>query len=90
MKNNKPVENLQQVRFKLAEKWAAYENDEITDKEAKVHIGFGTSLINACKVEVIRQHFTGLTEQIDFLDTKPNQKGISNDFFNEKGKKKTA
>lgn len=31
---NKPVENLQQVRFKLAEKWAAYENDEITDKEA--------------------------------------------------------
>lgn len=62
------VQNIQELRYKMAEKFAALENGEISTGEAKAYIGIASVIVNACKVEVINNHALGVVKNIDFLD----------------------
>lgn len=62
------VSNLAELRFKMAEKLAAFENGELTAKDAGVYVNFGSVITAMCKTEAINNHFLGVTKSIDFLD----------------------
>jgi len=63
------VNNLAELRYKMAEKLAAFENGELTAKDAGVYINFGAVITQMCKTEAINNHFLGVTKSIDFLDS---------------------
>lgn len=67
MKRAKPVKDLNDLRYKMAEKMAEFENGEITPSEAKVYVGFGGVILNSFKVEIFNNQAAGVNTAIDFL-----------------------
>jgi hypothetical protein len=62
-----PVTSIQELRQKLAEKFAALENKEISVSEAKQYATFATGMLHAIKIELEGARFLGMTKRIDFL-----------------------
>lgn len=89
-KTNK-VENILELRYKMAEKMAEFEDGEISVADAKVYVGFGTVILKSLVVEAVRDQFVGVTRSIDFLDYKQQnvdkEKGLGEDAFLEDSKK---
>lgn len=67
MSKKKPVKNIQELRFKLAELYAALENDEVDVSKAKAMVGAASAIINTCKIELLNNQVVGQTKQIDFI-----------------------
>ncbi len=67
MQNKKPVISIQELRYKMAEKFAALENGEITTSEAKAFVGIASVIVNSCKIEYMNNVSSGITNGIDFL-----------------------
>lgn len=67
MTNKKPVTSIQELRYKMAEKFAALENGEITTSEAKAFVGIASVIVNSCKIEYLNNASAGVTDSIDFL-----------------------
>lgn len=67
LKRTKAVANISELRFKLAEKFAALENGEISVSEAKAFAGIASAIVNTCKLEMINNSTNGITKEIDFL-----------------------
>lgn len=76
MSKKKPVKNIQELRFKLSELYAALENDEIEIGRAKVMVGAASAIINTCKVELLNNQVIGETSQIDFLQGESNKPNL--------------
>lgn len=81
---NSPVKNMSELRFKLAEKFAALENGEISVGDAKAFAGIASAIINTCKVEMVNNSMLGAIKEIDFLNeiSKPIATPISQAFAN--------
>lgn len=73
-KKAKPVKSLSELRYKMAEKMADFENGEITAGDGKVFVGFGSVIINSFKVEQFNNVVSGVTKGIDFLIEPPKGK----------------
>lgn len=76
MSKKKPVKNIQDLRFKLSELYAALENDEVEISKAKVMVGAASAIINTCKVELLNNQVIGETSQIDFLSSESKQPNL--------------
>lgn len=76
MSKKKPVKNIQDLRFKLSELYAALENDEVEISKAKVMVGAASAIINTCKVELLGDQLIGQTRQIDFLQGESNKPNL--------------
>lgn len=71
----KPVKNLSELRYKMAELMSAIENDEMELGKANGIIKAAGVIVNACKVEVASNYATGVTTSIDFIGLeKPESK----------------
>jgi hypothetical protein len=76
MLKKKPVKNIQELRYKLAELYAALENDEVEISKAKVMVGAASAIINTCKVELLNNQVIGETKQIDFISDEQKPKAL--------------
>jgi len=70
----KPVKTLAELRHKMAEKMAAFENGEITNADSKSYIGFAGIMIKSVAVEQIESQFQGVKRNIDFLEDENQRK----------------
>ena len=73
-RKSKPVANIQELRFKAAERLAALENGEITNSDAKAWGGLAMVIVKTCQIEAVNNSILGVTENIDFLT--PTKKQI--------------
>ena len=88
MQKQKSIASIQELRLKMAEKFAALENGEISIGEAKAFTGMASVMVNACKIELGNNMYNGVTSAIDFLDSDykakelpPAKKGLTSEFF---------
>lgn len=77
----KPIADLSELRYKMCEKMAAFEDGEISSVEAKTYIGFGTVIVNSCKVEMVRDQAMGVVRSIDFIDGNKDVPTLKSEFF---------
>lgn len=85
---SKPVKNLRELRLKMADKIADFENGELDATELKAITGAASVIVNAVKVELNAIHtISGLTSNIDFLEyayeRKDSVRGIGNEVFSK-------
>jgi hypothetical protein len=71
-KKVKPVRNLGELRYKLAEKMAEFESGELSVSEGKVYIGFAATLLNTFKVEQFNNVASGVNKAIDLVIQAPS------------------
>ncbi|MBC7510412.1 MAG: hypothetical protein H7320_16945 [Ferruginibacter sp.] len=70
MQKNTAVNNIQELRYKLAEKFAALENDEISIGQAKAFTGLAMAIVKTCQIEAFNNESIGVQTSIDFLGIK--------------------
>ena len=68
MQKQKPVKNLQELRLKISEKFAALENEEITVQQAMGFAAMAKVMISCVRVEMYNNEMKGIVQNIDFLD----------------------
>ena len=73
IKKGKPVQNLDELRYKMAEKMAEFENGELTAGDAKIMIGFGGVIMKGFQVEIMNNAVSSVKRGIDFVIEPPNQ-----------------
>lgn len=78
-----PVSNLQQLRFKAAQKLADWENGEMSNSDAKAFGTLAGVILNSIKIESVHNHFIGITKQIDFLTYGSNISGNNSPLLSE-------
>lgn len=66
-KTVKPVSNLSELRYKMADLMAAIENEDIELATANGITKAAGVIVNACKVEVANNYAMGVTKSIDFI-----------------------
>jgi hypothetical protein len=66
---SKPVSNIQQLRFRILEKFADLENKKITVSEAKAFTGIAAVVVNSCKAEIVNNQLSkDASRSIDFME----------------------
>jgi hypothetical protein len=71
IKKGRPVKNLDELRYKMAEKMAEFENGEITAGDAKIMIGFGGVIMKGFQVEIMNNAVSNVKSGIDFIIEAP-------------------
>lgn len=74
----KPVKNISELRYKMADVMAAIENDEIELGKANGIIKAAGIIVNACKAEAVYNYTSGVTKAIDFIEQEPRLKKVGN------------
>jgi hypothetical protein len=67
MARKKSVTNIDDLRYRLSEKFAALENGEIDVAQAKAYTGLAAQIINSCKVQLMQQDIMGVAREIEYL-----------------------
>ena len=68
IKKGKPIEDLEELNLKMAEKMAEMEVGEIDGAELKAYAASGMVMVNSCKAMASRDEALGVKREIRFLD----------------------